>query len=106
MIIGYAGLVITILMTGIIVATSGDPMLCVLVAIPASVSSYGFLQARARFCVVYGLAGVFNFASIGKKTKVTDRDARRADLKRAFHINAMAIGVGLTYGGTLYFLLF
>ena len=102
--IAYAGLIITILMTGILIATSG-PFLGVLVVIPATVTSYGFLQARTRFCVVYGLFGIFNFASIGEKTKVTDRDARRADLKRAFQINALAIGVGITYGGVLYVLL-
>jgi hypothetical protein len=105
-IIGYTGLIITILITGILAATPWPPSFgFLIVVVSATVSSYGLLQAHAKFCVVYGFAGVFNFGSVGESSKVTDRNARRADLKRAFQINALAIGIGITYGGILYYLL-
>lgn len=54
--------------------------------IPALIFSIGFVQARSKFCLAYGLAGTFNFERIGKISRVQSVQDRKADRKTAFII--------------------
>jgi hypothetical protein len=54
--------------------------------IPALIFSIGFVQARSKFCLAYGLAGTFNFERIGKISRVQSVQDRKADRKTAIII--------------------
>jgi len=54
--------------------------------IPAMIFSVGFVQSRSKFCLAYGLAGTFNFERLGKISRVSSVEDRRADRKTAITI--------------------
>ncbi len=57
------------------------------VFIPAFIGSIGFLQGFWRFCVAYGIRGVFNVSSsIGKTDTVEQAEFRKKDRRTAFVI--------------------
>ena len=46
--------------------------------LPAMIFAVGFIQARKKFCLAYGLAGTFNFGKLGSITKVqSEQDKNR-----------------------------
>lgn len=66
--------------------------------VPLFVFSIGFVQARKKFCLAYGLLGTFNFGSLGQISRISDPVAKRADRKTAFTILAQSalLAIGLT----------
>lgn len=54
--------------------------------IPALIFSIGFVQARSKFCLAYGLAGTFNFERLGRISRVQSKQDRKADRKTAIII--------------------
>lgn len=54
--------------------------------IPALIFSIGFVQARSKFCLAYGLAGTFNFERLGRISRVESEQDRKADRKTAIII--------------------
>jgi len=50
---------------------------------PLLVSAIGFIQARNKFCLAYGLAGTFNFGKIGDMERVFDAESKRIDRQKA-----------------------
>lgn len=53
---------------------------------PLLVSAIGFIQARSRFCLAYGLAGTFNFGKVSEMERVFDAASKKADRKKAWTI--------------------
>ena len=53
---------------------------------PLFVSAIGFIQARNKFCLAYGLAGTFNFGKIGDMERVFDADSKKSDRRKAVAI--------------------
>lgn len=58
---------------------------------PLLVSAIGFIQARNKFCLAYGLAGTFNFGKISEMEKVFDAGSKKSDRKKALSILIQAI---------------
>ncbi len=56
------------------------------ILLPAMIFSVGFIQARKKFCLAYGLAGTFNFGKLGSITKVQSEQDKKADRKTAINI--------------------
>lgn len=54
--------------------------------IPAMIFAIGFVQSRKKFCLAYGLAGTFNFGSLGDVKRVQSTEDRKADRKTALSI--------------------
>ncbi|MFM8190786.1 MAG: hypothetical protein ACKN88_01220 [Candidatus Nanopelagicus sp.] len=54
--------------------------------IPAMIFAVGFIQARKKFCLAYGLAGTFNFGKLGSISKVQSEEDKKADRKTAINI--------------------
>ena len=54
--------------------------------IPAMIFSVGFVQSRSKFCLAYGFAGTFNFERLGKISRVSSVEDRKADRKTAIII--------------------
>ena len=64
---------------------------------PLFVSAIGFIQARNKFCLAYGLAGTFNFGRIGDMERVFDAESKKSDRSKALVILVQsAIIAGVT----------
>jgi hypothetical protein len=66
------------------------------VFVPLMVWAIGWLQARARFCLAYGLVGTFNFGSLGGISRVADPALRRMDRLAAARLMAQALALAGT----------
>lgn len=101
-----AGLIATIVLGGALVALGAPsgigPRL--LIALPLTGAAIGWIQARRRFCMAYGLAGTFNFETIGNMSRVADPAALAADRRTALIIAAQGLAVGIV--GAALFALF
>jgi hypothetical protein len=73
-----------------------NPSWRLLIAIPATGAAIGYLQAQLRFCVAFGMRGVFNFGRERRDLRtVTDVHARRRDRARALQILGASIVIGI-----------
>ena len=66
-----------------------------LVGLPLTGAAIGWIQARRRFCMAYGLAGTFNLGAIGNMERVSGAEALAADRRTALTIVAQGIAVGV-----------
>ncbi|MCU0483311.1 MAG: hypothetical protein MUC54_03425 [Chloroflexi bacterium] len=92
---GYAGLAGAVGLLGILLIAGAPPAARWLVAAPLAAAALGFLQARLRFCVAYGLTGRRSLRALGQAERVTDAAARRADRRQAARLALAAIAAGL-----------
>jgi hypothetical protein len=72
--------------------------------LPLTVSSVGWIQSRKKFCLAYGFMGTFNFAGIGKLSKVADKASLAADRKTAAVILLQSLGLAAAITAVIYFL--
>ena len=63
--------------------------------IPALIGSVGFIQGRKKFCVAFGLMGVFNFGATGITQKVTGTKELSEDRKYAMSVLLQSIALAL-----------
>ena len=77
-----------------LVAADAAPGWFLALAVPASLSAVGFLQAAFRFCVHYGLLSLMGFGAVGATVAVEDEEARRADRASSWRILAMSVLAG------------
>lgn len=104
-IVGWVGAVATLGVWGWFAYSEAMPAARLAIALPATVSALGFLQARARFCVKYGFGGVFSVGPrAGQTESVEDAAFRKADQQRSLAIVAGAVLVGLAFGAAGYLL--
>jgi hypothetical protein len=96
--VGMIGLVITVVTLLLLTFFNASFGLKLIVIIPAVISSMGFLQARAHFCVFYGWASLFNFDSLGKKNKVEKDEYVLLDRKKSLRIVLYSLLIGFITG--------
>lgn len=102
--IGYIGLILMILFI-LIAEIFGIPGLWkLLIFIPAYYSFSGFIQARKKFCYVYGYKGVYSLKGRQTFTRVSDEDSVRADRKTVFEIVSMVIAGSAIVTAVYYYL--
>jgi hypothetical protein len=75
-----------------------------LVALPAAVCIAGFLQARDRFCLRYGLTGVSSTEGMRDDVPVMDMNDRNHDRKKAVS-QVIKIGLSSTIIAIAYYLI-
>jgi hypothetical protein len=63
--------------------------------IPAILAAVGYVQSRKKFCFAFGLLGTFNFAELGKLSKVASKEEISADRKQALIVIGQSIGLAL-----------
>jgi hypothetical protein len=86
---GIAGLLTAATLTILMLVAGTDPILRWIIAVPLFVGLLGLTQARLRFCVAFGMAGVSNFGPLGTQTRVTEPAEVRADRRRAMLVTAL-----------------
>ncbi len=83
---GYMGLGISLLLAALFLMFQPARELRLLLFIPLFYTFSGFLQARKRFCYVFGWKGVFSLHGLNTIQKVKQDDARRQDRIQAFRL--------------------
>jgi len=89
---GWFYFVITIIALALMVIFDLPRIFRILIYIPATMSSLGFLQSRASFCVYYGLKGEFHMDNENKR--VIDSEHLYVDRKASINILIVALSVG------------
>lgn len=97
---GIFGLGVTIIMFLLFYIVAVDPLVRLLIFIPAALAASGFLQAQLHFCAKFGMSGLFNFGEdIRKQESIDQADFRRKDQRKAITIiagsAAIAFGIAL-----------
>ena len=95
---GHVGLAATIGLLALLVAVDAPPVTRLALAIPATISASGYLQARLKFCAGFGQLGIMNFGELGDSVVVADDQARAADRRRARQIGFASMAVGGAVG--------
>lgn len=90
--LGWAGLIGAVALWGCLVWAKATPATRLWVGGPALMSALGFLQARRRFCVNYGLGGVSSFGDrAGATEAVADSEAQARDRRTSWHLIGTAV---------------
>jgi hypothetical protein len=63
--------------------------------LPALVMSIGYLQARKKFCLGFGLSGLFNFGTLGNSHRVISEEDRKLDREAAIRLFLQAAGMAV-----------
>ena len=63
------------------------------VFLPSILFSVGYLQSRKKFCLAFGMAGIFNFGSLGQVSKVISPADKALDRKTALNLMIQAFGL-------------
>jgi hypothetical protein len=95
---GHAGLVATVGLFFVLLAIDAAPAVRLLVGLPAAGAAIGYLQAYLRFCVAFGLTGVYNFGQRDDAQAVADAVARARDRRRAMMLVGAGVLIGLVVG--------
>ena len=101
--VALVGLALTIAIAVALLAGGATGPVRLIVALPLTSAAIGWIQARRRFCMAYGLAGTFNLGAIGEMSRVSDQAALAADRRTALIIAAQGLAIGVA--GALLFLL-
>ncbi len=81
-----------------------NPLWRLTLFIPAASLGVGFLQWYNKFCVAFGLMGVFNFGEIGTTFSVEQREDLKRDRAKARRMILLGIVFGLICAVCFYFL--
>lgn len=63
------------------------------VFLPALIMSFGYLQGRKKFCLAFGLSGLFNFGKLGNTRRVISESDRKIDRQAAIRLGLQAVGL-------------
>jgi len=92
---GEAGAAATVGLAALLMLTRAPRPWRLLLALPATVSAVGYLQAARRFCAYFGWKGVFSFGSPGSEESVEEAAARAEDRRQAVRLSLQSVGIGL-----------
>ena len=84
--VALVGLFLVFFSASTILGTEQSRFVRLSIFLPAMIFAVGFIQARKKFCLAYGLAGTFNFGKLGSITKVQSEQDKKADRKTAINI--------------------
>jgi hypothetical protein len=84
--VALIGLFLVFFSASTILGTDQSRSVRLSIFLPAMILAVGFIQARKKFCLAYGLAGTFNFGKLGSISKVQSEEDKKADRKTAINI--------------------
>lgn len=68
-----------------------------LIFFPLVFTTIGWYQSRRKFCLAFGLMGVFNFGNLGEVSRVQDPAQRSADRAQALKMLVQASAVAAVF---------
>jgi len=86
------------------ISTKASPSIRLGIFLPLTIFSVGFVQSRKKFCLAFGFMGTFNFARLGKMSKVVDKASLAADRKTAAIILLQSLGLAAILTFAVYLL--
>jgi len=93
--VGVVGAAVTVaLLAGFVIFSVSDGWRWLVIA-PAAVSAMGFLQAAFHFCARFGMAGLFNFGTLGDHEEVHEHEFRQKDQRKAVLISSLSLAIGV-----------
>lgn len=94
--LGWTGLLVCVLLLAMFIFSNADARWRLILFFPALLSAMGFLQARRRFCVAYGFAGVYNVKpGFQAPENVEQAEFRGKDRRTALVLTCLAVFIGL-----------
>jgi hypothetical protein len=87
---GIAGIVLSIAFYVFTYSMHAPKGVRALIFFPLSLGAIGWYQSRRKFCLAFGLSGVFNFGNLGEVSRVADPAQRSADRAEAMKMLARA----------------
>ena len=92
---GWIGVALTAALAAGFWKAGSEPEMRLFLFFPTFFGALGFLQARQKFCVAYGLAGNRNVGEeIGKSEPVEALHDRQKDRRRSLKVIAQALAIG------------
>ena len=95
---GHVGVIATVALFAVLVLVDAPPWARFSVALPAALAASGYLQAALKFCVAFGIGGVFNFGKRGDMERIENSEAKARDRARSVQMLAMVAAIGATVG--------
>ena len=96
---GYFGLALTVLFGAILFGLGVNRYFRIALFVPLFIMAIGFLQAKHKFCVGYGAAGLQN-AEEGSENAatITDKSAKQKDKQKTqqLYIQALVLSLAVT----------
>ncbi len=93
---GHIGLALTLVIGVVLIALDANRYARFILFIPIFIAAIGYLQARNKFCVGYGSAGMQRTDEQSHEaTTVTDASAVTADKARARNLNLQAFTIAI-----------
>ncbi|MEI6648118.1 MAG: hypothetical protein WCO08_00615 [Actinomycetes bacterium] len=93
--VGYFGLLITIATAFLLQQHHSSRITRFSIFFPAMVFSFGWIQAKKKFCMGFGLAGTFNFGKLGNLDRIEMEVFRKQDRDTVIKMALQAIAVAL-----------
>lgn len=100
----YSLAIFLLLAAGFVIFAPGDPWLRLLLFFPASGFGTSFLQWYSKFCLKFGLTGVFNFGDKDGAMTVTEKEYRAKDIRKAWSLLAGGVLIGAAMTAGFFFL--
>ncbi|WP_353634826.1 hypothetical protein ABSL23_04190 [Halobacterium sp. NMX12-1] len=99
---GVAGFAAAALLVAAVATVHADRAWLLAAVAPLFVGFLGVLQARARFCVGFAMAGVFDVSASGERRQPAPEAGQRADRKRAIVLSVKALAAATVGALALY----
>ncbi len=93
--VAQLGTVVFLALSIYLIVNGASASSALLALLPAMIASVGYVQSRKKFCFAFGLLGTFNFAELGKLSKVASKAEIAADRKQALIIVGQAVALAL-----------
>lgn len=90
------GLALSILVASLLLLTHADILWRFVIFFPLVSLGIGFQQWYFKFCVRFGMKGLFNFKDAGQTISIEDAEMRRLDKAKAVKMIVIGILFGLT----------
>ena len=95
---GHEMVLLALVVFAVLVLLHVPALLRFVVAAPVAVGAACYLEAALKFCVRFGMRGLFNFGALGAEGTVVDPVARARDRRRARQLAAASLAVALLVG--------
>jgi predicted nucleic acid-binding Zn ribbon protein len=99
-------LILTIVVIALILVLHLGKLWRLSLFVPMAAIAVNFQQVYFKFCVNFGLRGIFNFGNLGQHDTVEQAEFRRKDRTKAIKMIVVGILIGLIVTLTFYYLPF
>ncbi len=98
--------ILTVIVVCILLLTHADKLWRLVIFLPLTALAVSIQQWYFKFCVNFGMRGIYNFKELGNTTTVEDRKMKREDRAKAGKMILAAVVFGLVFTLIFYLLPF